>query len=206
MKMKRTLFLLSLPFVLFLPSDAKTVGDMWVSMPDDMIGYLTKNERMELMDLVDMKVKPQVKNELDGSSSVDTLSNNYLKVTLSSASTIEMKMLPSEGDSLLCVVRTFSAPEKESVVSFYDQNWNEKKINYTIPSLTARPDTMSQEKYDDLCRMIEPYMVMSELSPNDNSLCVSLSMPLQNKEDKTSLKPILLQRKLKWNGETFKEY
>ena len=107
-----------------LTVSAKSMREIWLSMPDSMVRYLNKSKRIEFLDYVDMKVKTDVKNLLQGSSVMDTITSNYLSVKLNEASTIQMKLLPVRGsDSLLCVVRTYSAPATESTVNFFTQDW-----------------------------------------------------------------------------------
>ena len=52
-------------------------------MPDSLLPYLNKNQRLELLELRDMKVKAEVKNLLNGNTVMDTLTTNYLSLTLS---------------------------------------------------------------------------------------------------------------------------
>ena len=103
-----------------LTVSAKSMREIWLSMPDSMVRYLNKSKRIEFLDYVDMKVKTDVKNLLQGSSVMDTITSNYLSAKLNEASAIQMKLLPVHGsDSLLCVVRTYSAPAAESTVNFF---------------------------------------------------------------------------------------
>ena len=105
-----------------LTVSAKSMREIWLSMPDSMVRYLNKSKRIEFLDYVDMKVKTDVKNLLQGSSVMDTITSNYLSAKLNEASAIQMKLLPVHGsDSLLCVVRTYSAPAAESTVNFFSQ-------------------------------------------------------------------------------------
>jgi hypothetical protein len=70
-------------------------------------------------------------------------------------------------------------------------------------SLIQRPDTMSQERFEQLQRLIDPLMVSAEMSPADLSLSFSVSTPMLLKEDKERVKAILLQRKFKWDGQRY---
>ena len=54
--MKR-LILIFMILGVFLTTDAQTpVRDAWLSMPDNIIGYLNKNLRQEHIDYINMKV------------------------------------------------------------------------------------------------------------------------------------------------------
>ncbi len=100
--------------------------DLLVSMPDEVMPCLNKNMRLEFAELQEMGVKAEVKNLLEEVSVMDTLTQDFVQIRMTKASTLQMKKLPSDnGDSLLCVVKTFAGPEKESELYFYNQDWKE---------------------------------------------------------------------------------
>ena len=133
---------------------AKSLNELWVSMPDSLMPMVNKSQRIEFLDLKNLGVKAEVDNLLGESCQLDSVTSDYLKLTTSPSSLYEMRLLPqTSGDSLLCIVRTFSAPEKESELKFYDQEWKELEGTSLLPSnlsdvslyMQAKPDTMSRE-------------------------------------------------------------
>ena len=134
---------------------AKSLNELWVSMPDSLMPMVNKSQRIEFLDLKNLGVKAEVDNLLGESCQLDSVTSDYLKLTTSPSSLYEMRLLPqTSGDSLLCIVRTFSAPEKESELKFYDQEWKELEGTSLLPSnlsdvslyMQAKPDTMSMER------------------------------------------------------------
>nr|WP_295443673.1 DUF3256 family protein [uncultured Prevotella sp.] len=193
---------------------AKSLNELWVSMPDSLMPMVSKSQRIEFLDLKNMGVKAEVDNLLGESCRLDSVTADYLKLTTSPSSSYEMRLLPqTSGDSLLCIIRTFSAPEKESELKFYDQEWKELEGTSLLPSnlsdvslyMQAKPDTMSLERYHELQAMIEPQMFHLTWSEDGNELVSQLSLPLLGKEEKAQMLALLMQRKFKWNGEKFKE-
>ena len=69
--------------------------------------------------------------------------------------------------------------------------------------MVVKPDTMSQSKFDELREKMYPVMVNATLLQNEDYLILQLTSPILFKDEKMQLKPILLQRKLKWNSERF---
>ena len=198
-----------------------TMREAWFSMPDSLCLYLNKNLRTELVDFVDMGVKAEVKNLMNSVSVMDTLTADYTRVSLSEALTIELKLLPkADADTVICMVKTYNGPAKESLVSFYDSAWNPiandfgltgmKSISQTdssmIDSFVQCPDTLSNIEFEKRKKLIDPVMVYAELSPNDYSISFSLSMPLTTSEEQEQLKPIILQRKYKWEQGMFNKF
>jgi len=189
---------------------AKSMKDLLVSMPNSLMPYLDKNLRQEMPELQEMGLKAEVKNLLGENSVMDTLTADFLQIRMSKLSTLQMKKLPAEaGDSLLCVVKTFAGPEKESELYLFDQKWKPVDMGFDLISLATsliqKPDTMSEERFGELMKMIEPQMVSAMLLQHENAMVVRLSLPLLSAEDKKAVNVIKLQRKLNWDGKTFKE-
>lgn len=202
---------------LTLAASAKSLRDMWVAMPDSLVPTLNANMRLEMVELHDMQVKAEVKSLLDSDCVLDTLTSDYLQVATSKAAFVQMKMLPQVGgDSILCMVKTFAAPEKESDVRFYRQDWSEitpeQSQMFSIGNLSSlpnrlveKPDTMSESRFEELKLMVEPKMYSAELSVNGNFITFQLSLPLVSNDEKKHLNAILMQRKFKWDGNRFNE-
>ena len=168
---------------------AKSIREVWTAMPDSMIPYLTKTLRLEMLDFTDMGVRADVKNVFGGVSEMDTLTADYLKVTLNVSSELQMKMLPVQGsDSVVCVVRTYMGPVAESIVSVYSQDWT---LIRTL-DFTAAMET-DEESLLSAC-----------LSAEDNTLFLKKEKILASKEDKEAGKDVVKQTTVKWDGETFK--
>ena len=195
--------------------EAKSMKDLLVSMPDEVMPCLNKNMRLEFAELQEMGVKAEVKNLLGEVSVMDTLTQDFVQVRMSKVSTLQMKKLPMEnGDSVLCVVKSFAGPEKESELYFFNQEWKVldasrflggKRIEDLAETLIQKPDTMSESRFADLKAMVEPKMVSALLLQNENALVVRLASPLLSADDKKAVNAIKLQRKFNWSNESFKE-
>ncbi len=216
------LLLLLLP----LTVGAQTVRDLWLSMPPSLAPYLSTSLRTQCLDFYDMHTDAQTDNALKGKSRIDTLTSTFLAATLSKAHTLQMKLLPASGsglgssmvsgsgsssslsscDSVLCVVRSWDGPKRDSEVQLFDRQWKplQAPSTFSADSFVCRPDTMSEERFSRLVAMLDPIMFSVSLSPAENVLLVKLSPVVPNPEDEKAIEQILVQRKLKWDGKTFK--
>lgn len=226
------LLLLLLP----LTVGAQTVRDLWLSMPPSLAPYLNTSLRTQCLDFYDMHTDAQTDNALKGKSRIDTLTSTFLAATLSKAHTLQMKLLPASGsgsgsasgsasglgssmvsgsgsssslsscDSVLCVVRSWDGPKRDSEVQLFDRQWKplQAPLTFSADSFVCRPDTMSEERFSRLVAMLDPIMFSVSLSPAENVLLVKLSPIVPNPEDEKAIEQILVQRKLKWDGKTFK--
>ena len=52
---------------------AKDIRTVWMSIPSSAIPYLDKNQRQELLDLIDMQTKAEVTKLFGDTSKIDTL-------------------------------------------------------------------------------------------------------------------------------------
>ena len=202
--MKRFLFglcLAAMPVTMM----AQQVRKMWVNMPTSIVGSLEKSTRQELLDLKEMKKKAVISGPLGEECSIDTLTADYLSARLSDVSTLQMKMLPtSSGDSLLCLVQTYTGPLPESSISFYTPDWKALPMPSTHLDVDLqRPDTMTQDAFSKLQALFDPKLISFTLSPSNKELVVALSPVIIREEEKAHVKALILQRKLNWNGKTF---
>lgn len=185
----------------------KTMREVWIDMPDSITMYLTKSMRTELADYVDMKVSAATKNAIGDTVRIDTLTSDYIAVTLSESSKLEMKLLPRDGSNIICMVRTYYGTAAESIISFWQLDWQQLP-DISMPALEnieliKKPDSLSVTEFNKIKAMISPKMIEMRLSPDDNSLLLSYSLPDVNKEDSELIKSILVQKKINWNGEIF---
>lgn len=112
----------------------------------------------------------------------------------------------SSCDSVLCVVRSWDGPKRDSEVQLFDRQWKplQAPLTFSADSFVCRPDTMSEERFSRLVALLDPIMFSVSLSPAENVLLVKLSPVVPNPDDEKAIEQILVQRKLKWNGKTFK--
>mgnify|MGYP003458050201 CR=1 FL=1 len=188
--------------------------DVFVNMPDSLIPYLTKNNRLDCIDFKASKMSAIVKNVFDENSELITIADDYLDMQLSECVHLEMKLLPyisKDGDStqIICQILTYYGPEAESNITFYTTEWKELNVSdyLAIPSFDnfwIKPDTMTTARYNTIRSFIDPVMMKASLSEKDYSMTFSLGKPLLSKEDKKELEGICIPKEIKWNGKIFK--
>lgn len=136
-----------------------------------------------------------------GSGSGSSMGSASSKVSGSGSSS-----LLSSCDSVLCVVRSWDGPKRDSEVQLFDRQWKplQAPLTFSADSFVCHPDTMSEERFSRLVALLDPIMFSVSLSPAENVLLVKLSPVVPNPEDEKAIEQILVQRKLKWDGKTFK--
>ena len=198
---------------LSITTQAREIRSVWKSMPDSLVLAIDKVRRLEMLDLVDYKVKAEVDNRLGSHSVMDTITSNYLHIMVSKASELSMRLLPTaEGDTLVCMVYTYKAPKPESKISFYSLDWQQLDASKYLPfasiadaadSLYTKPDSISQERYAELRNDVVVALVSAQQSIENDVICLSLSLPMVAKDNKASMTAIADKRKLVWTGKKY---
>lgn len=187
-----------------------TMRDVFKQMPDTLLPYLSHNNKLDLIDFFDSNMKAEVNNALDGHSLLTQLTHNYIRLELSSASVLEMLILPSTKElpdsskHVVCMVMTFGDSIKESTVRFYTSKWNILHMNNPIsPELIkqlSNSDTTETQQFANA----ESIFAVAKLSPTEEVMTVTITTPPIPVEDKRPIKPAVLSTTLKWGGESFK--
>lgn len=198
--MKKIFLILLVSFSL-LPLNAQNMRQIWLEMPDSIVPYLNRSLRTELADYVTMGMKSEVMNALRDTTRIEKLTDDYILVQLSNATKLEIKSLDA---STIAMIQTWCGPLAESKLSLFSNNWEVKPLNIDVSPMFVKPDTMSQQRYSELLDMANVTMNEMQLSVKDNSLIIKYSVPLLSSTDKKEMQAILRQRKLNWNGTTFK--
>lgn len=193
--------------------DAKDARNLWKTIPDSLVQSIDKVRRLEMLDLIDYKVKAEVDNRLGSQSVMDTLTADFLHVSISKSSSLSMRLLPTQkGDTIMCMVKTYNAPMAESQINFYDLSWHQldaskylpfSSLSESIDSLIEKPDTMSGEKFDQLTQNIIAILVSAETTVADSKIELVPSLPMISKDYKDAMTSIIRKCQLIWNGEKY---
>lgn len=194
---------------------SKSMLEVWKSMPERMVLYVDMKQRQEMADFISMGLKGETDHLLQGKSRVDSLTDNYLHVKLNESAEIQIKRLAYQnGDSILCVVRTWMTPEAESEVLFYTQEWESLNIGTGTGDINflplqqygcVRPDSMSQEEFERLNENTDFILTSARISADSDELTISHVAPLASKEDREKMETVWKTVRLKWTGAGFEE-
>ena len=158
--MKKILLIFTFIFTLIPLHAQQNMKELFKSMPDSIIPLLTKNNRLDMIDFLEAKMRSVVTNKLDGETEMTAISNDSITIKLTDVLQIEMFLLPAEEEydsckQVICVLSKYSLPssaEKENdvrreelVARFYSVQWNPLQN----PSLQTPVKTYSTILSDD---------------------------------------------------------
>ena len=198
--MKKTLIIICF-LTCWLCVSAQSLREVWVEMPDSILPYLSKSQRTELADYVEMKVEPAVLSTFGDSVRIERMTNNYLLLKANEATRLEIKLLDN---NTLALVQTWMAPAAESKLSLFNLQWQPKEAVVDYKVNIVKPDSMSDEDFADLKTLMSPRLKEYRLSADNNSLSVSWNYPLLSKKDVKRVTELLKSQVLNWTGKDFR--
>jgi hypothetical protein len=105
----------------------QTASDLFLSMPKSMLLTLDETNRLDLIDLYKAGQKAEVVNQLEDSSIILHLTDDYLEIKTGNQ-TMELFILTMINDSkVACLIQSVCAPVCDSYLEFYTTTW--KKLN-----------------------------------------------------------------------------
>ena len=185
----------------WLGVSAQSLREVWIEMPDSILPYLSKSQRTELADYVEMKAEPAVLSTFGDSVRIERMTNNYLLLKANEATRLEIKLLDN---NTLALVQTWMAPAAESKLRLFNLQWQPKEAVVAYKLNIVKPDSMSDEDFADLKTLMSPRLKEYRLSADNNSLSVSWNYPLLSKKDVKRVTEILKSQVLNWTGKDFR--
>ncbi len=209
------MFIIVTLFIYMTAMAKVTVTSVLSTIPENLAPYIDKDRKEEIGKFSNVNDSLEIKNSLNGTTKIRTVSDDYALVELNKSALLQIKLL-SMGDTaqIICVVKTIKTPVVESEVKFYSIGWNNITGSYGLPDtsdtatmlseLTARPDTMATARFEDLKKCIEPVMVNTSFDAKGEILTFSLGVPFTTMNLKNEVKAIIKQKSFKWDGKTFR--
>lgn len=185
----------------WLGVSAQNLREVWIEMPDSILPYLSKSQRTELADYVEMKAEPAVLSTFGDSVRIERMTNNYLLLKANEATRLEIKLLDN---NTLALVQTWMAPAAESKLSLFNLQWQPKEAVVDYKANIVKLDSMSDEDFADLKTLMSPRLKEYRLSADNNSLSVSWNYPLLSKKDVKRVTELLKSQVLNWTGKDFR--
>ena len=78
-----------------------------------------------------------------------------------------------------------------------------RSLSESWQQLTARPDTISPERYGELMSLVRVPLVGAVLAADGQHVDLSLSVPMLGIDDRPAVAAIAVTRRMTWNGQRF---
>lgn len=185
------------------------------TMPKELLPYISDSQLQEMGKFTIDNDTVKVKNELNGTSTVTTINDDFAKLDLSNSVLMLIKLLPlNDSTQIICLVRTIKIPLPESSVSFYTTDWKRIRSRFGLPDtrnagamlydMTQKPDTMSVDRFNELRDYLDPVTISADIPEGGDIITFKINVPFTTKEEKSKVEAIIRQKSFKWDGKSFK--
>ena len=127
------------------------IREVFKQMPDSLMPYLTKNNRLDFIDFLDSGMRAEVKNSLDGTSEMLSLGSDSLTIRLSQSLKVDI-LTP---DTIIVMIETFMVDSVygESRVKYFSRDWHpldrQPELNPAVMQRIRRLELQNIVKRDD---------------------------------------------------------
>ena len=187
-------------------ADAQKIDELFIKMPENMIVQLEEAWRKDLVELYKSGKTASLENTMQGRSTIQTMTDDYMLLQSTERSTVELKLLPLVNNTfIICMIETVYAPVADSRVSFYTIEWellaDENIFTPATEGLFLKDDAdISLQDLLNVRSKLDMFLVKYSLSEEDTSLIAEYTTPQyvsdEYKENAKSL--------LKVDSKTFK--
>ena len=185
------------------------IADVFTSMPDSIYPLLTAKNRKDMVDFYNNKMEAKVRNRLNDYAQLDTLTDQYLRLTLSRSGTAQMRLLQTtDSVSIICLVQTVTTPLRDSHVSFYNPQWQrlhwlQLPMPETADFFSEAPDSVAQDMLFAQRSIDDLRLVDIAVSPDEPVFTLSLSIDELAQEEKKVARRYVRPVRYRWTGSQF---
>lgn len=172
----------------------------------DEFGTISYSARMDMLDYYAAGQRPALATRSGGEARLDSLSQDYIRVSTSAAGVTEAKAYRRGNDLIFAVIRTVKIPSEESRISFLDP------MDGVYSNLLKMPQTADflkkcdkRTRQDVLSRISFPLTRLSFLPDGGIEARPTVASHLSRK-DSAAVAPYLKDRIVyRWNGSEFRQ-
>lgn len=188
---------------------SQSASELFVSMPDSLFPLLTEKNRNDMVDFYNNHMEAKVRNILDDYARLDTLTDSYLRLTLTKSSTAEMKLLETDDSmQVIVLIQTALGPARDSRVRFFNAQWQrlywlELPAPQTPDFFSASPDSVAREM-DFAQRSVDDMrLVEVTASPSEPLLTLNVAVDELAEEEKKVARRYVRPLRYRWTGSEF---
>lgn len=193
------LFILSILLSVFMFGlKAQDMAAVFTAMPDQKIPQLEHAWRKDLIDLYTAGKEAKLKNTMNGYSTLQKLTPDYLLLETTERSTMEMKLLPLVNKTyVVCVVTTVNGPVPDSRVEFFTTEWQPLESEDMFVPVEAgwflkEEADKTDPAYLDAISRLDMNLIHYTLSPDNEQLTATYTTPLYlSKEEREKVLPFV---------------
>ncbi len=190
----------------------QNASSMLIMMPDDLIPQLTVNNRKDMVDFAKLNRQDNVLNKFGGNSRITSLCDNFLEVSLSEQSLMQLKILPYKDTIIIGVINTVCAPVCDSRINFYTTDWEDIELSsiWNVPDADdfANAKQKKSQDYKNAISLLDTWLMKFSFEKDDNRIIAEHTVEDYLPEEiAAQIKPYLSDAPIRyeWTGKKFKK-
>ena len=195
--MKRFFVFLTGVFLIFAVS-AQDMATFFIQMPDHYLPHLEDAWRKDLVDLYKSGKPAVLDNTMNGRSTLQILTPDYLFLQSTERSALEIRFFPLINNTFIaCVVTTVFAPVADSRVAFFTTEWqplpaSEIWTSADVDCFIKENIDRSDEKYREIRSYLDMDLIHYHLDPKQLTMEAVYTTPeYLSPEERETVKPFL---------------
>ena len=181
----------------------RSVDEVFLSMPQDFVPFLSKEARMDMVDLFRSGLEAKVSNDFDGTSVLNGMTERGFDMMPTQNSMLSVRLLQTtKKDTLFAVVRTLRVPVADSRLTVFDSEWKPVKVGVKMV-LSDFLNLSDEETVAQWRARLSPLHYEMKWLEGTSDLSVSPSIDALDIDSKKELRPLLRCRTWHWNGKDF---
>ena len=132
-------------------TEEPTMAALFKAMPDSLMPYLTKNNRLDMIDFMEANMKAEITNQLEGRTEMTALTADSLSLRMNETVRIDMKKVQVQTpvDSSLFVIKVWrnyqiNEHQTEQIVDVYSSAWRLKESRLERSTLLKRDEDLKE--------------------------------------------------------------
>lgn len=183
------------------------IDSLFASMPTDLLPFVSRDNRLDCLDLYNSNMQAVAQNELGERTRLVRKTADYLRLKISEASWMELKLLPAGNDTLVGVVHTVLTPAADSRVAFYTTTWQARN-DVQVPrpdteTFWAKPDSIDVTLFEQWKVAAGGPWIAATFSPDNDRLTYTLSTDMVRTDWRDDVARCLRQIVFQWDGKAF---
>lgn len=208
--MKRILISLLLLLAAIAPASAQTgVGKLFAAMPDSLLPLISPTVRDAIVHTYSGEGGAAHTDVFSHAVTLDTLTNDYLRLSTSESSRLELRLLHTRDSvTLVAAVSTVLGPQADSHIRFFNDQWQPVYwLEFPMPEVSAFFPEVPDSASADLPRLQQSLgelpLIRVEAQAEAPRFTLTISPDLLDRVQKKLAKGLLRPVVIEWNGEAF---
>lgn len=207
--MKKLVVFLIFAFTQCIYVHCESITNVFMAMPDSLFPLLTEKNRHDMIDFYNNHMEAKVRNQLNDYARLDTLTDSYIHLTLSKASTAEMKLLQTDDSmQVVALIQTVSAPAKDSRIRFFNTQWQQlywlELPTASVHDFFAQPADSVAREMDFAQRSVDDIRLIEvAVSPSEPLFTLSIALDELEAEEKKLAHRYVRSLRYRWTGTEF---